>query len=74
MHSAVSYISRKKAKNGRDLQWEWRFGFRERTSYFSLNFRQIDRRNLPGQEGKLFYAVRATRRYQFIGVLTNSVR
>ena len=41
MHSVISYISRKEAKNGRDLQWAWRFDSSERERDFSLDFRAI---------------------------------
>ena len=41
MHSVISYISRKEAKNGKDLQWAWRFGSSEREKDFSLDFRAI---------------------------------
>ena len=59
MHSAVSYISRKEAINGRDLQWAWRFGFTERTSDFSLNIRQIRPSEFVGTRSKAALRIEA---------------
>ena len=59
MYSVISYISRKEAKSGRDLQWAWRFGFRERTSDLSLNFRQIRLSKFVGTRSKATLRIEA---------------
>ena len=74
MHSVVSFkLSQNVKEPEKGCSGYGRSDFRERAS-FSLDFGRSNRQNSSGQEGKLFYAARPTRRLRFWEFSIKSVR